>query len=48
MTAQRGYRSGFTELVSDGEVNVVDPEFLWSYEISYRAQSPEGRWRTED
>lgn len=43
-TAQRGYRSGFTE-VAAGEVNTVDPEFLWSYEIAWRAESPDGRWR---
>ena len=42
-TAQRGYRSGFTDVVR-GEVVEVDPEFLWSYELSYRARSEQGRW----
>ena len=43
ITAQQGYRSGFTSDVG-GELNRVDPEFLWSYELAYRAQSDEGRW----
>ena len=43
VTAQRGYRSGFTS-DTGGEINAVDPEFLWSYELAYRAQSDEGRW----
>ena len=43
VTAQQGYRSGFTSDVG-GELNRVDPEFLWSYELAYRAQSDEGRW----
>ncbi len=43
VTAQRGYRSGFTSDTA-GEINAVDPEFLWSYELAYRAQSDEGRW----
>lgn len=37
-TASRGYRQGFTEAqtgVAD-TANVVDPEFLWSYEAAYR------------
>ncbi len=43
VTAQRGYRSGFSEVVATG-INDVKPEFLWSYELAYRAQSDEGRW----
>ncbi|MEM7507150.1 MAG: TonB-dependent receptor [Pseudomonadota bacterium] len=43
-TAQRGYRSGFTELDSSGEENVVDPEFLWNFELAYRAASADGNW----
>lgn len=41
--AQRGYRSGFAQQTSQG-VNVVDPEFLWSYSLAYRAQSPTKNW----
>ncbi|MEM1384425.1 MAG: TonB-dependent receptor [Pseudomonadota bacterium] len=43
VTAQRGYRSGFTE-VSGDLIRTVDPEFLWNYELAYRAESPQGRW----
>ena len=43
VTAQRGYRSGFSEDF-EGGINDVKPEFLWSYELAYRAQSDEGRW----
>lgn len=44
LVAQKGYRSGFNEINETG-VNKVDPEFLWSYEIGYRAEDPAGRWR---
>lgn len=42
--AQKGNRSGFSEVVGDS-VNTVEPEFLWSYEIGYKAEDPDGRWR---
>ena len=42
-TAQRGYRSGFTTFQGDQVVD-VDPEYLWSFELAYRAQSDQGRW----
>ncbi len=37
-TATRGYRQGFSndETGASGGINVVDPEFLWSYEAAYR------------
>lgn len=38
ITASRGYRQGFTEIKAGtaGEINEVDPEFIWSYEAAYR------------
>lgn len=38
-TASRGYRSGFAEAIPGStEINQVDPEFLWSYEVAYRSR----------
>ncbi|MEM1110657.1 MAG: TonB-dependent receptor [Pseudomonadota bacterium] len=44
-TAGRGYRQGFTEtLVSDrSQVNEVDPEFVWTYELAYRVSAVDNR-----
>ncbi|MEM9498242.1 MAG: TonB-dependent receptor [Pseudomonadota bacterium] len=39
----RGYRSGFSEVVA-GSVNRIEPEILDSYEISYKAISPDNNW----
>lgn len=45
LTAKRGYRSGFTEVVqTTGGPNKVRPETLWSYEIAYRARAQDSRW----
>ncbi|MEM6943493.1 MAG: TonB-dependent receptor [Pseudomonadota bacterium] len=42
VTAARGYRQGFSELIiGTGEQNDVDPEFVWTYELAYRFVSPE-------
>ncbi|CAA0108751.1 Ferric-pseudobactin BN7/BN8 receptor [Halioglobus japonicus] len=36
-TASKGYRQGFAQtLVGTNEINDVDPEYVWSYEIAYR------------
>lgn len=37
-TASRGYRQGFAELVAGtaNQINDVDPEFMWAYELAYR------------
>lgn len=44
-TATRGYRQGFTEIVagSANEVNSVDPEFMWTYELAYRLATTDDR-----
>ena len=44
LTAQRGYRSGFIEVLDTG-VNRVEPEFLTSYELGYKAVAPDESWR---
>lgn len=36
-TYSRGYRAGFTEVRTNGALNEVAPEFLDSYELSYRS-----------
>ncbi|MEM8791004.1 MAG: TonB-dependent receptor [Pseudomonadota bacterium] len=42
--ASRGYRAGFTEnLVFTDVPNVVDPEFVWTYELAYRFVSADQR-----
>lgn len=39
LTAAKGYRAGFSEAVAGTtEINEVDPEFLWSYELAYRSK----------
>lgn len=43
LTARRGYRSGFVQVVQ-GEINEVDPEFVWTYELAYRQEAVDGRW----
>ncbi|MEQ9607875.1 MAG: TonB-dependent receptor [Kiloniellaceae bacterium] len=45
VTAARGYRQGFTEiLVGTGDqVNAVDPEFMWTYELAYRLETSGNR-----
>lgn len=43
-TRSEGYRSGFTEL-ANGSVNEIDPEFLTSYELSWKSEDPSGAWR---
>lgn len=44
-TAARGYRQGLTEvLVGTGDqVNSVDPEFVWTYELAYRLATADNR-----
>ncbi|MEM6741289.1 MAG: TonB-dependent receptor [Pseudomonadota bacterium] len=44
-SARRGYRSGFTAIEDPAGPTDVDPEFLTSYELAYRAEAPDGRWR---
>lgn len=39
----KGYRSGFSEVVA-GTVNRIEPEFLDSFELSYKAVSANNRW----
>ena len=42
-TASRGYRQGFAEtIVGTTQINLVNPEYVWTYEVSYRATSPDG------
>ncbi|MEM7304463.1 MAG: TonB-dependent receptor, partial [Pseudomonadota bacterium] len=38
-TASRGYRGGFIDRGAESQANLneVDPEFLWAYEISFRS-----------
>jgi outer membrane receptor protein involved in Fe transport len=43
LTYAQGYRAGFTEVTLSGDVNVVAPEFLNSYELSYRSRWFGGR-----
>lgn len=44
VTASRGYRSGFTEIdASTGTQNTISPEFVWTYEASYRFVSTDQR-----
>lgn len=39
--ASRGYRQGFTESIAGTDLkNDVDPENVWTYELSYRYESP--------
>lgn len=43
-TVSRGYRAGFSEAVAGTtEINDVDPEYLWSYELAYRSRWLENR-----
>lgn len=43
---QQGYRAGGAEInFLDGSVEEFDPEFLWNYELSYRATHLDGRLR---
>ena len=38
-TVNRGYRPGFSEVIPGStQINVVDPEYLWSYELAYRSR----------
>jgi outer membrane receptor protein involved in Fe transport len=38
-TVNRGYRAGFSELqIGTTNLNEVEPEFLWSYELAYRSK----------
>ena len=38
-TVSRGYRAGFSEAVAGTtDINTVDPEYLWSYELAYRSK----------
>lgn len=43
LTAKKGYRSGYVE-ISGGEINEVDPEYVWTYELAYRQEALDGRW----
>ncbi|MDX2287930.1 MAG: TonB-dependent receptor [Hyphomicrobiaceae bacterium] len=44
VTASKGYRQGFTEnIIATSDVNEVDPEFAWTYEVAYRLVSPDKR-----
>jgi len=39
LTASKGYRPGFTELIiGTTEINTVDPETMWAYELAYRSK----------
>lgn len=39
VTASRGYRAGFSEAVAGTtQINTVEPEYLWSYELAYRSK----------
>lgn len=44
-TATRGYRQGFTEVKagSGDQVNAVEPEFVWTYELAYRIATADNR-----
>lgn len=44
-TATRGYRQGFTEILAGtgDQVNSVDPEFVWTYELAYRLATADNR-----
>lgn len=44
-TARRGYRQGFTQVLvgTPDTVVEVEPEFVWTYELAYRFESPENR-----
>jgi len=38
-TMNRGYRAGFAEAIpGTTQINQVDPEYLWSYELAYRSR----------
>nr|WP_255720470.1 TonB-dependent receptor [Acuticoccus kalidii] len=38
-TVSRGYRAGFSEAVAGrADINEVDPEYLWAYELAYRSR----------
>ncbi len=44
VTGARGYRQGFTEnILATSTVNEVDPEFVWTYEVAYRVETPDKR-----
>lgn len=45
VTANRGYRQGFTEIEvgTTNIVNAVDPEYVWTYEIAYRLSALDER-----
>lgn len=44
-TATRGYRQGLTEVLlgSGDQLNSVDPEFVWTYELAYRLATADNR-----
>ena len=44
LTVSRGYRGGYVEtVVSSGEQNEIDPEFLTAYELAWRAELLDNR-----
>ena len=44
VTASRGYRQGGTELIVGTNIpNVIEPEFMWTYEFAYRKSSQDKR-----
>jgi len=45
LTVSRGYRQGFNEVKAGtgNELNIVDPEFSWTYELAYRHNSSDNR-----
>ncbi|MBO9470760.1 TonB-dependent receptor [Endozoicomonas sp. G2_2] len=44
LTASRGYRAGFSEVPAGfTQVNEVEPESLWAYELAYRSRWLAGR-----
>lgn len=47
LTATRGYRQGFTEIVAGtaNTVLAVSPEFVWTYEVAYRLTAMDQRLR---
>lgn len=43
-TVSRGYRAGFSEAVlGTPDINTVEPEYLWSYDLAYRSKWLEDR-----
>lgn len=45
LTASKGYRQGFAEarFGDESDIETVDPEYLWAYEIAYRVSALDNR-----